>query len=471
MSSLIIRPQKGAQEQFLSTNADVCCYGGSAGGGKTYALLLEALRHVDNPEFNGVIFRKNANQITAGGGLWDTAMTIYPLAGGVPRKTPKYMFCFPSGAKITFAHLERYTDALGYQGAQIPLIAFDEATHFDEAAFWYMFSRNRSMCGVKPYIRMTTNPDPDSFVAKLLSWWIHPDTGYAIPERSGVVRYFVRQSGQLLWGGSREELVCRGIDGDDIKSFTFIASSLSDNQILMKTDRGYLANLKALPMVEQERLLYGNWRIRPAAGMYFKRSQIPEEGWLEKIPNDVVSWVRSWDLAATDESEHGDPAYTAGVLIGKRKNGRYVIADATNVRLSAAKVREHIKSTAMMDKATYKRVKIRLPKDPGQAGKEQAESYIRHLAGFSVFAVRETGSKEARAEPLAAQWQAGNVDIVLGPWTETLVTQFEAFPEGKFKDLVDAGAGGFHELEKSGASSLPPTGKSALLRDSYWNKV
>lgn len=396
-------------------------------------------------------------------------MEIYPQLGASAIKTPKPTFRFPGGAKVTFAHLERYNDAQSYQGSQIPFIAFDELTHFDESSFWYMLSRNRSTCGVRPYIRATTNPDPDSFVRSLIDWWIDAKTGIAIPERSGAVRYFARVNGELIWGSSKADVMKQNssIQRNDIKSFTFIASSLQDNQILMKSDPGYLANLKALPLVEQERLLNGNWNIRPAAGLFFKRSHIPADGWLDEVPTDVLKWIRSWDLAATDESEGGEPAYTAGVLIGKRKNGKYVIADVTNVRLSADGVRQHIKSTAVMDKSKYKIVKIRLPQDPGQSGKDQAQSYIKFLSGFPVVLDRESGSKETRAEPMAAQWQHGNFEIVKAPWNEMYLSQLESFPESKFKDMVDASSGGFNEIEKGNTTSLLPT-NNALQKKSYW---
>ena len=112
-----------------------------------------------------------------------------------------------------------------------------------------------------------------------------------------------------------------------------------------------------------------------------------------------------------------------------------------------------------------------MSQDPGQAGKEQAQSYIKMLAGFNVVAVKESGSKESRAEPFAAQWQAGNVDVVAGPWTEALLGQYEAFPESKFKDMVDAGANAFNELEKMNAGSAPPTNEGAAnAKSSYWFK-
>ena len=77
----------------------------------------------------------------------------------------------------------------------------------------------------------------------------------------------------------------------------------------------YLTNLQAMGRIDRERLLKGNWKIRPAAGLFFKRAEVTI---IEHLPTDIVQWVRAWDLAATDADEGGDPAYTAGVLMGKR---------------------------------------------------------------------------------------------------------------------------------------------------------
>ena len=474
--AMIIRPQL-KQEEFLSNPADIVIYGGAAGGGKSWALLYECLRHVDNPRFNAVIFRKNSTQIMNAGGLYDASQEIYrKYPGATPRKTPNPQWVFPSGAKVSFRHLERDDAVYSWQGTEIALLEFDELTHFSEKQFFYMLSRNRSTCGVKPYCRCSTNPDSDSWVARFIQWWWDPETGYAIPERSGKIRYMARINEEIVWGDTPEDAIQEAkkldygveITRNDIKSVSFVLSTIFDNQILLKADPGYLANLKAQTVVERERLLHGNWRIKPAAGLYFPRAAVGEL--LEEIPNDVVKWVRGWDLAATDTDEGGDPAYTASVLIGKRKNGRYIIANATNNRYKAEKVRTLVKQCAVSDKQKYKQVRIRLSIDPGQAGKEQSQSYIKMLAGFSVSAVKESGSKESRAEPFAAQWQAGNIDVVAGPWTETLLGQYESFPESKYKDLVDAGANAFNELEKMNTMSPPPkeNGTSPLLKQSYW---
>lgn len=447
-----IRPQKGPQEEFCGSDVDIIIYGGSAGGGKSWGILYIPLKYKHVPGFGMTIFRKNYNQIFAQGGLWEEATNLYMgINGAAPHKGDgSWTFSNKGGqAKVSFAHIERDEDLGSWQGSQIAGIGFDELTHFSKKIFFYMLSRNRSTCGVKPFVRATCNPDPDSWVADFIRWWIDKDTGYPIPERSGVARWFIRRGEEIYWANHKETLwkkfnLVTEEEKAEPKSATFIMSSIYDNKELLKVNPQYLANLKALPEVDRERLLNGNWKIKPAAGLYFKRIQVGS--FLEIIPNDVIQWVRCWDLAAT-EGDENDPAYTAGVLMGKRKNGRYIVADVINERLNAEGVRRIVLLTAQQDRVKYKRVRVRVAEDPGQAGKAQAESYIKMLAGFDVTAVRESGSKESRAEPMAAQWQAGNFDILVAPWNDSYLSQLENFPDGKFKDMVDASANGFTELE------------------------
>jgi Terminase large subunit, T4likevirus-type, N-terminal len=106
-----IRPQRGLQETFLSTSADIAIAGGSAGSGKTWSLLLEPVRHVTNPGFGGVIFRRESPQITNQGGLWDESQQLYACLGAVPMRS-SLAWRFPSGAKLTFAHMEYDKDRL-----------------------------------------------------------------------------------------------------------------------------------------------------------------------------------------------------------------------------------------------------------------------------------------------------------------------------------------------------------------------
>lgn len=316
-----IRPQPGPQTQFLASPADIAIYGGAAGGGKTWALLMEPLRHVANKDFGAVFFRRNTVQVRNEGGLWDESEKVYPLLGASPREHV-LDWHFPSGASVAFAHLEHDKNVLDWQGSQIPLICFDELTHFSPRQFWYMVSRNRSMCGVRPYIRATCNPDADSWVSSFIAWWIDPNTGFPIPERAGVLRWFVRINDELIWADSPDGLSeYRDIHGEPIppKSATFVPAKLTDNVALMSADPGYLASLMSLPTVERERLLGGNWKIRNTKALVFSDWTVQD---FETPPDVTLRFGADWGFA-------NDPT----VLVGGYINGNtlYIDREASGV--------------------------------------------------------------------------------------------------------------------------------------------
>lgn len=269
----IIRPQEGYQMKFLATNADIAIGGGAAGVGKTYTLLLEPLRHKDVDGFGTVVFRRTGPQIKAEGGLWDTSNVIYnSIKYAEPRESSREWF-FGDTSKLKFSHLEHEKNKYDWQGSQIPLIEFDELTHFSKGVFFYMLTRNRSVCGVKPYMRATTNPDPDSWVYEFISWWIDPETGYAIPERNGVLRYLVVDGDNYIWGDSKEEVIEKAshifdeiknktdIDFDNfVKSVTFISGDIYENKELLSVDPAYLGNLLSQDKDTQSALLKGCWK-------------------------------------------------------------------------------------------------------------------------------------------------------------------------------------------------------------------
>src|SRR3954471_14811538 len=116
-----IPPPAGPQTTFLSSPADIAIYGGAAGGGKTWALLMEPLRHVSNPAFGAVFFRRNLTQVRNEGGLWDESEKLYPHLSASPRSAPDLSWTFPSGAGVSFAHLEHEKTIYNWQGSQIPL--------------------------------------------------------------------------------------------------------------------------------------------------------------------------------------------------------------------------------------------------------------------------------------------------------------------------------------------------------------
>lgn len=270
-----IKPQPGFQLNFMSTSADIAIGGGAAGVGKTFVELMEPMRHKKNPDFGAIIFRRSYPEIMTEGGLWDEAAKMYPFTGGFPNKSD-VQWSFMSGAKVTFRHMQNETVLDQYQGAQIPLIEFDELTHFTRKMFVYMLSRNRSMCGVRPYLRGTCNPDPDSWVAEFIEWWINQETGFPIPEHAGKIRYMVADQDRFVWGSTKEEVfekaphvftseavVRTGIPREQlVKSVTFIPGSIYENKKLLENDPGYIANLLAQDEATQARLLHGNWKVR-----------------------------------------------------------------------------------------------------------------------------------------------------------------------------------------------------------------
>lgn len=459
----VIRPQPGPQEQFMSTKADICIFGGAAGGGKSYVLLLEPIRHHMVEGFGAVIFRRVSTQISGEGGLWDTAQSIYPLIGAKSFSFPRLGYRMGPHTKVTFAHLQFEKDVESWQGSQIPMIGFDELTHFTERQFFYMLSRNRSACGVRPYIRATTNPDVDSWVAKFISWWIDQETGYPIPSRAGVLRYFTRVGEDMYWGDSPREVAEKAgynVEEADVlvKSVTFIPSKLDDNQILMERDPSYKANLMALPKVDRERLLGGNWKVRRKPGDMFPRDKATV---VKSIPAGIKKVVRSWDLAGTVPSESNpDPDASTSVLLCLTPEGKVLILDATWQRDEYDTVGKDMINIAERDRKQFGwKVKTRISQDPGQAGKAQAKILMRNMMRFNVVAQRETASKIVRAQMFSGQWLVGNVEVLEGSWNERFFAEMDAFPYGAHDDYPDAASNAYTLL----TAELPSHERHAAL--------
>jgi predicted phage terminase large subunit-like protein len=309
------------------------------------------------------------------------------------------------------------------------------------------------MCGVRPYIRASANPEP-GWLADFLDWWIGED-GYAIPERSGVIRWMVRENDVTHWGDTRDEMWERfrikDFPDDDPKqprpkSVTFILSTVYDNQILLQKDPGYLANLQALDNIERQRLLGdgtrgGNWKIKPAAGKVFNKA------WFEIV--DAVPAggriVRNWDLAATEKKMKGnDPDFTASCK-GKMVDGIVYILDATNDQIDPARTDTHIKNTASQD---GKQVAIRFEQEGGASGKRDASHIVTMLHGYDVRGIEPQGDKITRAKPLAAQALARNVKLLRGDWNDRWLNHMHA-QDGSGKihdDEMDAASGMYNDL-------------------------
>ena len=208
MSIRAITPQPGPQQAFMASDADIVIYGGSAGSGKSYGLTLEAMRYPSRVAgFDSVMFRRNTTDIRRPGGLWSETMKLYPLTRGIP-VAHNLLWRWPGRGTVRLSHLEYETTVLDWHGSQIGCICFDELQTFTRYQFFYLLSRNRGLTGIRPYVRASCNADASSWVAEFIAWWIDQETGYPIPARSGVIRYFVRSPDDTLeWFDSRAEAI------------------------------------------------------------------------------------------------------------------------------------------------------------------------------------------------------------------------------------------------------------------------
>lgn len=156
--------------------------------------------------------------------------------------------------------------------------------------------------------------------------------------------------------------------------------------------------------------------------------------------NEIVAEVRFWDKAGT---QGGDGARTAGVKMVRLKNGKFVVMNVKKGRWSS-NVRENIiKLTAQADGL---RTKIGIEQEPGSGGKESAENTIKNLAGFNVYKERPTGDKALRADPYSVQVNEGNVMVLKGDWNAEYIDELANFPNGTYKDQVDASSGAFAKV-------------------------
>ncbi len=459
------RPQAGFQYRVTCSRADITICGGAANCGKTRVAILEAARDTWNvPGMSASFFRRTTPEITNPGGIWDESLKVYRDLGGVPT-AGRLLWRWKDGGKVTMHHLEHESSVEAWQGAQLPLIIFDELTHFTAKQFWYLTSRNRSNVidsdgrRVRARVIATCNPDADSWVADLIAWWIdqdetkvgpdgverrNPGYGFPIKARAGVLRYFTRDGDEIVWGNTKAEVMAKvpGVQEIDVRSLTFIPGKITDNKL---GDPRYRGVLMGLSRVERGRLLDGNWKIRAAAGDCYNRSEVTM---LDTAPpaHAFSAIVRRWDLAATEPSEKNkDPDWTVGVKMGKRAdNGKYVVLHVERARLRSDAVRKLIRRVAEIDGPE---VAIVIPQDPAQAGVSQVASFMTLLDGFSVSADRETGDKFTRQDPFSAQWQHGNVEVVRAGWNSAYFSIMEAYPtKGVHDDDVDASAGAYHHL-------------------------
>lgn len=464
--SMILAPASRKQEMFLQSDANIIVYGGAMGGGKSFCGLLRHLRWVEDPNYRGYIVRKNQTTIMKSGGLFDEATTLYRSYDPRVKINKKAMtFTFPSGAVIAAGHLETDNDAEKWRGLQVSAAMLDEATQISEDHTLVILSRLRSKAEMVPNLFLTCNPSPDSYLRRWIDWWIIPKgeehAGRPNPERDGRVRWFVRINSEMIWADSRAELLeiygnrdDNGVllpDDDENQhcrplSLQFISATIYDNPPLIKSNPGYLANLQGLKRVKKERDLFGNWDIREDAAGFWKAEWLGEP--VNEHELEIVQYCRAWDIAGSLPCEAlPNPDWTCGVLIGKTKQGMFVVLDVVRFRARFGEVIQKMIATGLEDPPG---TQIITPQEPGQAGKAAGQMIIKEFISEGLFArMRPSNkSKVVRFQPFVAASEAGLVRYVRGGWNDEYFSELEGF-DGSRKnkdDQVDATSDAFITL-------------------------
>lgn len=490
VEEITLGPNSRPQAQFLASRAQIVIGGGAAGGGKTYAAFLDYLPYAQGdttgpdyrapvPGFTGIFFRRLSPELTNEGGPWDSSFEVFrhfpdaePIHGELEWRWPTF-----NGLRCTLrmTHLQHAWTVRNWDGAQVPWIYFDQLEHFEGSQFWYMLSRNRSATGIVGQMRAGCNPDPDSFVADLIGWWIdqeekldngdpNPRYGFPIRERGGVVRYFFRQGDDIHWGSTRDELLRYlptklppGITPRHlIKSMTFVPFKVDDNIDLMRRDPHYYGNLLALGYVERMRKLSGNWKVRPEAGKVFPKDR------LKLIPTRPIKLraiVRYWDKAA---SEKKGSDWSVGTLMGLYDDSfAPVVLNVVRGQWATSERERMIAQTAALD---GKGVPIVIEQEPGSGGLDSAFMTITQtVPGYNVTPDRPGVDLEIRSRPFANQWQVGNVAAVIDhEWTQAWINEHHNY-DGKPStatrkdDQVASSAGAYNWLMKHREETFDPS--------------
>ena len=231
--NVIFAPNEGPQTEFLAAAETDVLYGGAAGGGKSYAMLVDPLRYAHRSAHRALIIRRSMPELRE---LIDKSRELYPKAfPGCKYREVEKLWNFPSGAKVEFGFLERDADVYRYQGQAYSWIGFDEITHLPTEFAWnYLASRLRTTDSeIVPYMRCTANP-------------------------GGVGAHWVKKR---YIEPSDPDKSFLGHDGLTRK---FIPARLEDNPFLA-TDGRYEQMLKALPPTQRKQLLEGNWDVNEGA--------------------------------------------------------------------------------------------------------------------------------------------------------------------------------------------------------------
>jgi len=411
------------QSVFILLDELEALYGGAAGGGKSDALLMGASQWVDIPGYAALLLRKTYSELSLPGALMSRSMEWYRGAG-IDWNDGTHTWTFPSGATITFGHLQYTKDRYRYSSTEFQFIGFDELTEFKEDEYTFLISRCRRpatgpLSQIPLRVRSGTNP------GGIGHDWVKRRFIPEIDPATGAKRFkYDAMTGQLR---------------------PFVPARLKDNPHIDQAS--YINSLQHLDPITRERLLNGDWDIH-VGGMFsrlwFKIAPV------SPLTHTVLKRVRYWDLASTEESPGSDPDYTVGCRQEWDTNHDIYITDLIRGRWGAMDVEARILQTAHAD---GRHVPVYIEREPGASSKLWIDYLVRQLPGYVVIPIPSRGDKKERAAPFASYAQAGHVYLVEGPWLPEFLAELEAFDgeTSPHDDQVDAASGAFAAITMAGA--------------------
>lgn len=401
---LIWKANAGPQERFLACSAFEALYGGQAGGGKSEALLMAALRHIPKPDYRALLLRRTFPELKRS--LIDRSMKWYPIVGGEFTGSPTPMWRFPSGAVIEFGHLQYEHDVHAYMSAEYQFIGFDELSLFTESQYTYMLSRLRSASGIPSRVRSGTNPPPDLTGAWVLRRWapwldFGPDY-HGVRAASGETLYFVnsRKDGEKYVDQDTLDE-----EGNPAMARVFFRARIADNPHLEENDPGYRSRLLGLDAVSRAQLLDGDWSRIDTPGALWQRDWINTKRVTSHPRLDRIG------IGLDPSGSHRKGSDEAGIIVagvgpcscrGERQDHGFVIHDASGVMHP----QEQVKTAVEL----YHRYKANFVVCEQNFGGGWLEVAFRD-ADPTVNLVLEasTRSKTVRAEPVAALYDTSRL--------------------------------------------------------------
>lgn len=245
------RPQPGPQLEFHKRAEFEVLYGGSRGGGKTDSLIVEALRYIDRPEYTAIFFRRTYPQLRQ---VIRRARRLIPqVAPGAEWRATENSWIFPSGATLTFAHLQHEDSTDHYQGHEYHYVAIDELTHLTERMYLDILATCRSTVpGIRPRLRASANPGGIGH-----QWVKRRFVDTCPPEPDGPPRYEPMYG--VYWQPMRPGPTYT--DPETGLTRAFVPSRVFDNRALVENDQQYVRVLLALPEHRRRAWLEGDWDV------------------------------------------------------------------------------------------------------------------------------------------------------------------------------------------------------------------